>query len=277
MPSQAVVSKRVVISGGELKEGDVWVPSELHIVNGQSYLPLSYRDRRLAAFCGMPNTSRSSVLAECGFLEMLKHARNASTPQLVQQALAAKDPFGAPLGAGKKRSFVHMDPDEVAKEVAVDMPAVDFEGEHCDQMKIYVLTESDPRRLVRMRLTGDAMDYVRIAMRSSLGDGSRQWRKHAERASISVPSVRMDYRRRSMYVQYQDGDGRQKTKYMKPTDTSQDEVNACAEKLREWFQENNHADAAQPGGAEPAVAEPAGQASAEPVEEPIDSEQPCDS
>ena len=238
---ETTITQRIVIEGGSLPRGSHWVPDELSVVGGEPYIPLSHRDRKLAAYCGI-DRSVSSPFKDCAWMLGLKLRRNEVVLDAATQAATEQDVIGA-LGGNIPlvRKFSKIDFDSLPNHVYIDMPAVELDGERVEAMRLRVLVESDPKRMVRLHLDPSSLSYIRLAIRESCSRGESvvKRRKFIDRISCEVPHVMFDYRRQSLYTNYTDQDGREKRKYQKPEPMDEATLHAAALVLQ-GFRQKHH-------------------------------------
>lgn len=231
--SPTVVSERVVIEGGNLGRFNHWVPEEISVVGGANYLPLAARDRKLAAYCG-GDLALAHPLAGTSVLRDLRKLRNDKVMELIHEEELKEDPMAAGAPATNRSGHLGLvDMDALPNEIILHMPAIEHDGESVAATDLYVLVDVDPKKVVRLKLESSSLEYVRMMVRSSLGQGETDTkrRKALERVTVNVRGVRWDYRRQSLYTWYTNPDGRRKQKYAKPDDMDQASIDACAQHL----------------------------------------------
>lgn len=224
-----------IVMGGYLPHDEAWIPSNLIDVDGDYYLPLSKRDRKLSSFCG-------TVLACNKLIDSLLEKRNEQCSRILR-ALASEgeviQDIDANLKFAKKRFSM-----QAPKTIVLTVPSL---LDPASFVCIPVVFESDAKVSCAVKVSTDVMDYICNAISGSDAGDRGKKRPRDDRICSGFKEVLYNYSRGSFYVVYCDADGRKHTKHAKPIcdrlnteEEKQQAMKECAQGLQEFYVDNHH-------------------------------------
>ena len=219
------ISTRISIMGGCLKKP--WAPSYITSIEGTDCLQISYQDRGLAQYCGVP-LDGPHPLQQYQFIDHLRKLRNDTVVELQARKKAERNQIfaeaAAPSADAEGLAAYVLKAQDNPAFVVLDLPAIKYQGEEHDAIQMQVAADVCPTKMVQVVLTEAVLPYIRLAILAG-GARTRQSRKRDDRVIVDVPGVRYRYNRQSMQVTAVDHDDR-KHKFSKKMsgDTCGDEA-----------------------------------------------------
>lgn len=233
---------RVMISGGRLAPGLVWMPTPaiLSDVDGHGqFVELHTTDCGLSALCG--------ASLRCNkFLDNIKLARDKACDDAINARIATL--FGVDSSNAfppKLRTLRTI----VLVEHAASLPTVVMIKLDRPATEIAVPFEGDKRKRVAVRCDGCVLTYIVEGLGWETCTNNRLKKPRSPNKLHSEhPEVRMNHKRGCAYINYRDADGKMRYHSASVTDAhgEQGEVFIdVARKLHEFFLENNCDDNAE--------------------------------
>ena len=195
----------IVIEGAHIKQP--WVPQDVAICQGRSFIKVSCQDRKLAALCGA-KLSSAHPLKGCEFIGLLLALRNSKVTELMNAKAEAADATPA-LKKARKDQIDVIDP-----IVEIDVPGFAAEDEQdVPQTTISVMSSSNMNECAWVEATPATLELVVKGIKSTIGQSTRYARKPAgERVTFdNCPNVYKQTRNNSVYATYTTADGQRKT------------------------------------------------------------------
>jgi len=262
------VGKRVVVEGGHLKDGQLWVPKVVHSIDGNEFIELHARDNSFAKYCGLNAWTGNALL------EHLREIRNKAVDAEMLRILKDEDPM-IQASSLPKRARAQFDASKLPPVVVLDMPSVSAKGETVGATRITCTSETAMQRVVSMEATVAALDYIRVAAQAIdegdtncvlVLDAPMKRPRRTERITTTNKRVKPDYRRSSLFVLYKKEDGKESKHYLKPKVWEQHAIDETCDDLVKWLRLNDHS-GESPGERCDSVEECALDGQAEDVEE----------
>ena len=151
MPKPVAIKVEVAVSGGDLEDGQLWRPRDVHTENETNFVKLASNDTVLYQFLGLKGSPRKLV-DHNGFLQHLRIMRNQSTDAALLVAYKERvDPLAQVLPK-HARSLV-----EVPTTVKVCFPACPPDFGPC---MLEMLTTSEPVKAPSVRVNESQLAYL---------------------------------------------------------------------------------------------------------------------
>ena len=179
-----------------------------------------------------------------GILDFLRNQRNDLVDKLLLAQLNEEDPSLRlkSLPKGFKRASV--DPASYPNLVELALPPLNVDNESLGVTNMAILVEFELKRAVSIEFTEENLEYLKLGAKA-LDHGmqpppglhpppKRARRAKMERIEIEEAKVFPDYRRKSLYVVYEDGDGVERRHYKKPSSWANHSIQETATKLSMW-------------------------------------------
>ncbi len=237
----------------DMKHVRTWVPQYTKTIDGATYVELRQTDRPLAVLLGLSHEGKAKYWSKSCILEDLRKARNTRVDEVLLAHLHACNPCEKPpaLPDGFNRMAVNPD----------DLPYVTSVALTCNEgatFNMKMTVELMPLRVPCVELTVENLTWLqKVATASALQPTPvkpLKRKRPEDRIELPTPEAKFDYRRKSIFLQCKDADGRKHLQYQKPKTMELADIETAIETLtgdilkRGWTVYDGNADDDDGGG-----------------------------
>ena len=205
-------------------------------VGHRNFIELKTPDGKLRSFLG----------DDIAILGVLRQLRNRAVDVIILGLMHESDPYGEYNEVSRRDRATHAD--NLPETVDIQLPSVPCKEESVDACTMTCLAAPNICDCVAIELTPANLKYVRVAGQALTTEecdechfdadlNKKSKRRPDEEIITTTTGIKVDYRRKSLYMTWMDPDGRAHKKYIKPVAWTQAEIEKTESLLLRWTME----------------------------------------